>query len=360
MKSVTLRLTLITLLAFGLLGLSMKLNASHTTSTGESITLYNWGDYIDPDIIHQFEKEMNIQVIYETFDSNEGMKAKIEQGGTTYDIAIPSEYMIEMMKEDDLLLPIQHEKLPHLASIDSYFLDWSFDPHNEYSIPYFWGTVGIAYNPTLLDSDFTFESWDELWDERLENDIIIVDSAREVLGVGLNKNRDSLNETSPQKLKQSFQTMNELLPNVKAVIGDEVTQLMIHEEASVAITWSGQVVDMMEENERITFQIPKSGSNIWFDNIVIPKTAKNIDGAHAFIDFLLRPEIAAQNAEYVGYATPNKDALQHMDPEIVEDERFYPDEKDRQHLEVYRYLGRDNLAVYNEYFLRWKMNLMTH
>ncbi len=345
--------------AIGLLVVSIQMSTTKSASHS-SITLYNWGDYIDPDIIDQFEKETNIRVIYETFDSNEGMKAKIEQGGTTYDVAVPSEYMIEMMKELDLLLPIDHTKLPNLQHVDPYFLDWSFDPNNEYSIPYFWGTVGIAFNKDLIPEDLDFHSWDQLWDERLRQDIIVVDSAREVIGVGLNTNGRSLNETNHADVHEAFQKMNELLPNVKAVIGDEVTQLMIHGEAAAAITWSGQVVDMLDENESIDFQVPESGSNIWFDNIVIPKTAKNIEGAHTFINFLLRPDIAAMNAEYVGYATPNKSALDLIDPHIAHDERFYPNEKAREHLEVYRFLGHDNIAMYNEYFLRWKINLMTH
>ncbi|MHC8516254.1 ABC transporter substrate-binding protein [Sporosarcina sp. ITBMC105] len=321
-----------------------------------TITVYNWGEYIDPELLKQFEQETGYKVIYETFDSNEGMMAKIEQGGTAYDISVPSEYMVEMMVEKDLLLPIDYSKIPNIQHIDSYFLNLPFDPGNTYSIPYFWGTVGIAFNPTLLEGQ-TFESWDNLWDPSLKQRVILVDGARETVGMGLNSLGYSLNSTNPAELRQAVDKLKTLKSNVKAVIGDEVTQLMINNEAAISLTWSGQAADMMYENEDIDYIVPEEGSNLWFDNIVIPRTSKNIEGAHAFINFMLDPEVAAQNADYVGYSTPNQTALDLMDPEVVLDERFYPDEETRSELEVYKNLGLELLGIYNELFLEFKMDL---
>ncbi|MBF4501767.1 ABC transporter substrate-binding protein [Savagea sp. SN6] len=346
----------ILIVGFMMLGIVWKLEQGSASGTTDSITVYNWGDYIDPDVLKQFEQETGIKVIYETFDSNEGMMGKIEQGGTNYDITAPSEYMIEMMMEKDLLLPLDHSLLPNLKNIDPYFLDLPFDPANRYSIPYFWGSLGIAFNPTLLEGQ-TFESWDNLWDPSLKQRVILVDSAREVVGMGLNSLHYSLNSTDPDEIQEAMDKLALLTPNVKAVIGDEVTQLMVNEEAAVALTWSGQAADMMNSNENIDYIVPEEGSNLWFDNFVIPRTAKNIEGAHAFLNFLLRPDIAAQNTDYVGYTTPNEAALELMDPEVVEDERYYPDEEMREHLEVYRNLGLKNLGIYNEYFLEFKMGL---
>ena len=149
----------------------------------------------------------------------------------------------------------------------------------------------------------------------------------------------------------------ELVPNVKAIIGDEITPLMINNEATVALTWSGQAADMMWENEELTFAVPKEGSNLWFDNMVIPKTSQNIEGAHAFINFMLDAENGAQNADYVGYSTPNTAAWALMDEEVISDERFYPSEELRARLEVYENLGLEWLGKYNEHFLEFKMNL---
>lgn len=355
MKSLIQSAILILLVSGILLFINAELSEGSKSGKG-TITVYNWGEYIDPELIKQFEEESGIKVIYETFDSNEGMMSKIEQGGTAYDISVPSEYMIEMMKEKNLLLPIDYSKIPNIKHIDPYFLDLAFDPSNEYSVPYFWGTVGIAFNPTLLEGQ-TFESWDDLWDPSLKQRVILVDSARETIGMGLNSLGYSLNSTDLNELRKATDKLKTLSPNVKAVIGDEVTQLMINNEAAVSLTWSGQAADMMYENEEIDYVVPEEGSNLWFDNIVIPKTAKNIDGAHAFINFMLDPEVAAQNADYVGYSTPNLTALDLMDPEVVEDERFYPDEETRSHLEVYKNLGLELLGVYNELFLEFKMDM---
>ncbi|ARK25631.1 spermidine/putrescine ABC transporter substrate-binding protein [Sporosarcina sp. P37] len=339
-----------------LLFINYRLEHKAGSAGKDTITVYNWGEYIDPDLLKEFEEKEGIKVIYETFDSNEGMMGKIEQGGTSYDVTVPSEYAVQMMEEKDLLIPLDFSKIPNIQHIDPYFMDLPFDPDNQYSIPYFWGTVGIAYNPSLLEGQ-TFESWDSLWDASLRQKLILVDSAREVIGVSLNSLGYSLNSTSLQELKEAADKLETMGPNVKAVIGDEVTQLMINNEASVALTWSGQAADMISENDEIDYIVPEEGSNLWFDNIVIPKTATNIEGAYKFINFMLDPEVAAQNAEYVGYSTPNISALSFMDEEITSDERFYPDEQARENLEVYENLGLETLGVYNELFLKFKMGL---
>lgn len=325
--------------------------------SNDTITVYNWGEYIDPELVDRFEEETGMKVIYETFDSNEAMMTKIEQGGTSYDVAMPSEYAIEKMKENDLLIPIDLSKIPNLKHIDPYFLDLPFDPGNQYSIPYFWGTVGIAYNPTLLEEGQTFESWEDLWDPSLKGQVIIVDSAREVIGMGLNSLGYSLNSTDERELNEAFNKLTTLTPNVKAIIGDEIVEMMRNEEASIALTWSGQAADMMWINEDITYSVPEEGSNLWFDNMIIPSTAANVEGAHKFINFMLDPEVAAQNADYVGYSTPNKSAIELMDPEVTTDERFYPTEEMRDRLEVYKNLGPEMLGVYNELFLNFKMEM---
>ncbi|PZX08122.1 spermidine/putrescine-binding protein [Psychrobacillus insolitus] len=356
MKEITRSVIAIILVCIALFFVNDYLNKSSGNASNDAVTIYNWGEYIDPELLTQFEEESGYRVVYETFDSNEAMMTKIEQGGTSYDIAVPSEYAIETMKENDLLLPIDHSKIPNLTNVDPYFLDLSFDPKNKYSVPYFWGTVGIVYNPALLDGQ-TFESWEALWDLSLKGQILLVDGSREVIGMGLNSLGYSLNSTDENELQEALDKLNKLTPNVKAIIGDEVTQLMVNEEAAVALTWSGQAADMMWENEELDFSIPQEGSNLWFDNMVIPKTAANVEGAHAFINFMLGAEVAAQNADYVGYSTPNVAAIDLMDEEVTSDERFYPSEELRDNLEVYNNLGLEMLGVYNELFLEFKMGM---
>lgn len=331
-----------------------RLNASQGYSGGNTLTVYNWGDYVDPAVIDEFEKETGITVVYETFDSNEAMMTKIQQGGTSYDVAVPSEYTIEKMKEEDLLLPIDHSKIPNLKNIDSRFMDLPFDPENKYSVPYFWGTVGIVYNTKQIDG-IEFDSWEDLWDPSLKNKIALIDGAREIVGMGLNSLHYSLNDTDPEHLQEAYDKLVSLKPNVRALLGDENKLLMASGEVSIGITWSGDASEIMAENEDLDYVVPEEGSNLWFDNMVIPKTAKNIDAAHEFINFMLDPKVAAQNTEYVSYSTPNKEALQYMPEEMVNDERFYPPPELTDRLEVYENLGKENLARYNELFLKFKM-----
>jgi spermidine/putrescine transport system substrate-binding protein len=346
------------LIMCGLIGYAVvTLNAAGSGGGAGTITVYNWGEYIDPELLDRFTEETGIQVIYETFDSNEAMLTKIQQGGTVYDVAVPSEYTIEIMKEQDLLLPLDHSKLPNLANIDPYFLDMPFDPGNVYSVPYFWGTVGIVYNPNMIEEHLTFDTWQDLWDPSLKDKVFLVDGVREVIGMALNSIGESLNAKDDALLDRAMERLMDLVPNVKAVIGDEITPLMVNNEAAVALTFSGQAADMMSENEELEYNVPQEGSNLWFDNFVIPKTARNIDGAHAFINFMLDAEVSAQNTEYVGYSTPNAAAMELLDEEIVSDERFYPPEEVRARLEVYENLGTEWLGKYSEHFLKFKMAL---
>ncbi|GAA3011830.1 ABC transporter substrate-binding protein [Tetragenococcus solitarius] len=318
------------------------------------VNIYNWGDYIDPTLIDQFEKESGYNVNYDTFDSNEAMFTKIEQGGTAYDIAIPSEYMIQKMISQNLVLPLDKAKIKGLDNINPQFLDQSFDPGNRYSVPYFWGTLGIAYNDKMVEEG-TITSWEDLWNPGLKNNVMLIDGAREVMGLGLNSLGYSLNSKDNTQLQEATSKLRKLTPNVKAIVADEIKMYMENEESAVAVTFSGEAADMMVENEHIHYVIPEEGSNLWFDNLVIPKTAQNKKGAYAFINFMLKPEHAAQNAEYIGYSTPNKAAMKLLPKKVTEDKQFYPSDKQLSRLEVYQDLGPKYLGIYNDLFLELKM-----
>ena len=257
------------------------------------------------------------------------------------------------MAEEDLLIALDHAKIEGLENIDPRFLDLPFDEGNKYSIPYFWGTLGIIYNDKMVTEEVT--SWSDLWDPGYANSLLLIDGAREVMGLGLQSEGYSLNETDPIILGEIAEKLKGITPNVKAIVADEIKMYMIQEEAAIAVTFSGEASEMLWENENLHYVIPEEGSNLWFDNIVIPKTAKNIEGAYAFINFMLEPENAAINAEYVGYATPNQNAIELMDPEITSDEQFYPSDEIMDKLEVYENLGAKTLGTYNDLFLEVKM-----
>jgi len=354
MKQLVRLFALVLIVSIGLMVWARYLNESEGYSGDNTLTVYNWGDYIDPELLEEFEAATGITVIYQTFDSNEAMMTKISQGGVTFDVAVPSEYAVDRMKEDGLLLPLDHGKLPNMRHLDARFMGLSFDPDNAYSVPYFWGTVGIVYHPELVETPPV--RWNDLWEPGYRNDILLLDGAREIIGMGLNSLGYSLNDTNEEHLQEAKAKLESLTPNVKAIVGDEIKMLMAREEAAAAVVWSGDAAEIMAENEALDYVVPEEGSNVWFDTMVIPKTASNIEGAHRFIDFMLDPEIAARNAEYVGYSTPNADALKLLPEEIRGDERFYPSEELTAKLEVYANLGRQMLSRYNDLFLEFKMH----
>ena len=282
------------------------------------------------------------------------MMTKIKQGGTAYDLTIPSEYMIQKMVKQDMLIPLDHSKIKGLENIDSRFLNIPFDPKNKFSIPYFWGTLGIIYNDEFV-KEGQIKHWDDLWNPSLKNNVMLIDGAREVMGLALNSDGHSLNSKNDKQLDNASKKLDGLSSNVKAIVADEIKMYMINGESAAAVTFSGEAASMLEENEHLHYVIPEEGSNLWFDNFVIPKTAKNIDGAYDFINFMLKPDVAAQNAEYIGYSTPNKKALKILPKEITSDPQFYPSDKIIEHLEVYEDLGQTYLERYNDLFLKFKM-----
>lgn len=341
----------VTLVLFGVSVYMQKTTSS--TSQSDKLVIYNWGDYIDPDLITKFTDETGIEVQYETFDSNESMYTKIKQGGTTYDVAVPSDYMIDKMRKENLLIKLDKSRITGLENIGDKFLGLSFDENNDYSVPYFWGTLGIVYNDTMVEN--APEHWSDLWNSEYANNIMLVDGAREVMGVGLEALGYSLNTKSLSELNAASQKLDDLTPNIKAIVGDEMKGYMINGDAAIGVTFSGEASEMLDSNKHLHYVLPSEGSNLWFDNLVIPKTAKHIDEAYAFINFMLRPENAAKNAEYIGYSTPNDAAKELLPDDVKNDQAFYPSEETIENLEVYDNLGQKWLGIYNDLYLQFKM-----
>ncbi|MDN5965588.1 MAG: ABC transporter substrate-binding protein, partial [Lactococcus sp.] len=233
-------------------GLSVKLSADKGSSgINNQLTIYNWGDYIDEALLRQFEKETGYKVNYVTFDSNEAMYTKIKQGGTTYDIAIPSEYMIDKMKSEKLLYPLDYSKIKGLKNIDPKFLDQPFDRENKYSVPYFWGTLGIVYNDKLVKTPPAH--WKDLWSSDYKDNLMLIDGAREIIGMGLNEQGSSLNSKDMGQLNQAYDRLKDLTPNIKAVVADEIKQYMINNEAAAAVTFSGEASEMVSQNKDLHY-----------------------------------------------------------------------------------------------------------
>ncbi|MEJ6348247.1 ABC transporter substrate-binding protein [Holzapfeliella sp. He02] len=321
---------------------------------GKVLNLYNWGDYIDPELLSKFEEETGYQVVYETFDSNESMYTKIKQGSNHYDLTIPSDYMVEKMKKDDLIQTIDKSKLDFLNQMDANIMGLSYDSQNDYSIPYFYGTLGIVYNDQYVKGE-NLKSFNDLWRPDYRQSMMLVDSARDIMGLSLISQGHSLNTTDSSQLNQAKEKLDKLAPNVKAIVADEMKMYMIQNEAAIGVTWSGEAAEMLKNNEHLHYVIPKEGSNLWVDNFVIPKSAQHLDAAYAFMNFMMKPENAARNSVYLGYSTPNILAKQELEKTQDPVLSFYPTADQMKHLEVFKDLGQDVVQTYNDLFLEFKM-----
>jgi len=315
-------------------GLTLTLLSGCAKDDGQVVlNVYNWGDYIDEDILDTFESETGIKVNYETFATNEEMYTKIKRGGTNYDIAIPSDYMIEKMITEDMLEPINLDKIPNYANIDDQFKNLAFDPDNAYSVPYFWGTVGIIYNTNIIKEEI--DSWDVLWDEKYKDQFTMIDSQRDSIMVALKKLGYSMNTRSLDELNAAKEALIEQKPLVLAYAGDNVKDMLISEEAAMAVVWSGEASTVIQAYDYFKYALPKEGSNKWFDNVVIPKGSEHVDAAHQFIDFLCRGDIGYLNADYVGYATCNTETMKLLDPALMGTTYAYPDKALLENFEVF-------------------------
>jgi spermidine/putrescine-binding protein len=316
------------------------------------LNVFNWGEYIDPELITKFEQETGIKINYELFDTNESMMAKLETGGTDYDVIFPSDYVIEEMISKGMLLKIDFNNVPNFKYIDERFKNLGYDPNNEYSIPYFWGTLGIIYNTDLVDEPVT--SWDILWDEKYSGQILMLKSMRDTVGVALKKLGYSVNSTNPKEIEEAKNLLLQQKSLVNGYYVDEIVDMMINGDAAIALNWSGAAMDIYWQGvENINYAVPREGSNLWFDCMVIPKTSKHKEEAEMFINFLLDPDNAYQNTTFVGYSTPNKAALEMMrddSPEVVEMEAYLPSDDVLDRCEVFVNVG-DAKALYEQAWL---------
>ncbi|HIR69643.1 MAG TPA: spermidine/putrescine ABC transporter substrate-binding protein [Candidatus Pelethousia gallinarum] len=319
----------------------------------DSNTLYvlNWGDYIDEALLTQFEEETGIQVNYTTMATNEEMMVKLEEADCIYDVCFPSDYIIERLIQKDLLHELNKDNIPNFQYIDERFLDLDFDPENKYSVPYMWGTVGILYNTTMVQEPVT--SWDILWDETYADQILMYDSIRDTIGVALMKLGYSINTRNEADIQAAEEALIAQKPIVQAYLGDPIKDRLISGGAAMGIVYSGDAMWCMYENPDLAYAVPETGSNLWFDNIIIPKTSDNTEAAEAFINFLCDPEVAAQNAEYIGYSTPNAAALEILGEEYINDPTYNPPQELLDKCEIFHDLG-DFITVYNDAWNRIK------
>ena len=322
--------------------------------TKQKLYIFNWGDYIAPEIIDLFEAEYpQYEVVYDMFDTNETMYQKLVSTNTPYDVLVPSDYMIARLIQENYLLEIDTTKLENYSNLEEHLKYTDFDPNGRYSVPYLWGTLGIVYNTDLVTEPV--DSWDILWDEQYKGKILMLDSVRDSMAAALIKLGYSLNTEDPEAIAAARDLLIKQKPLVAQYGVDDIKDPMMNGNYALCLHYSGDALYMMMEGEaNLEYAIPKEGSNIWIDSMVIPKTSKNYEGAMAFIDFMCRKDIAFLNTDYNAYSTPlRKDIIQELvdeellDGEMAENHVYNPSAEETKNTEAYVHLDHA-LQDYND------------
>ena len=336
-----------------LLVASLLLLTAGSALATERVYVYNWTEYIPAAVLQQFTAETGIEVVYSTFDSNEAMYARLKRiakGG--YDVVVPSTYYVSKMGREGMLQPIDHSKLTGFANLNPSLLDKPYDPGNTFSVPYMWGSTGIAVNARAIDPQ-TITGWQSLWDAKWRGKLLLHDDVREVFHLALKIKGYSSNATDPQQIEEAYQLLTELMPNVLVFNSDAPRLSYLAGEVNLGMIWNGEAYMAQQENADIQYVYPKEGAVFWVDSFVIPKTARNAEMAHKFIDFLLRPEIAKVCVEANGYATPNQAALALLADDLRTNPFVFPDAATLANGEFLTDVGAAT-ALYQGYWQRLK------
>ena len=313
----------------------------------EVVNVFNWEDYIDESVLQDFEAETGIHVNYMRFTTNEDMLVQVEANPGAFDVCFPSDYIVERLLAEDMLAEIDYSNIPNMSYILDNLKDPSYDAGNAHSVPYMWGTTGIVYNTTKVSAPI--DSWGALWDAQYAGEVIMLDSIRNTMGIALKYLGYSMNSDDIGALEAAKDLLIKQKTDgtVKAYQVDETKDKMVAGEAALAVMWSGDAQYAIDLNPDLAYAIPKEGSNVWVDCMVIPKDAKNKENAEKFIDFLCRPDIAQKNCEAIWYSSPNTGAIELMGTDYTDNRVMNPDEADVANCEYFNDIDEAFLAVYN-------------
>lgn len=314
------------------------------------VNVYNWGEYIDEELLDQFTEQTGIKVNYTTFSDNESLYSVLSSGSANYDVVIPSDYMVSRLISEDMLEELNFDNIPNYQYIDEEYTHLEFDPESRYSVAYTWGTVGIIYNATVLD--YVPDSWSVLWDEALKNQILMFDNSRDAIGIALKYLGYSQNSTDEAQITQAVDLLIQQRPLVQSYVMDQIFDKLEAGEAAVGPYYAGDAITMIEENPDLAFVLPKEGTNLFVDAMCIPKGAENKDNAEAFINFMCDPEVMAQNIEYIGYSSPSTAAKELLSEELADSPIAYPDDALLANTDTFINLPQDTLDLYDSEWIR--------
>ena len=325
---------------------------SNSQGSSDKLYIYTWAGYTDQDLLDRFAQETGIRVVADVFDSNESMLARLQAGGGgAYSIIYPSEYMVQQMIELDLLSQLDFTRITGTERLFTRFQNPDYDPGNRHSLPVSWGTTGLLYNSKKLQQ--APEDWSYLWEnkQKLSRRMTLLNDIREVMGATLRMLGYSYNSTDRQQLQEAYEKLIVLKPNVASFTSDAWRPQILSGDLLLAMCYSADANEVMGENEDLQYVVPKSGSSIWMDTLAIPKTAPNLEGAYAWMNFMLQPDVAAQICERLSFATPNKEAFNQLPPEIQNNQSLFPPESALELCEGVAPVG-DFSDVYDRYWTK--------
>ena len=312
------------------------------------VNVYNWSDYIDPAIVEEFTKETGIKVTYDVFDSNEILETKLLAGGSGYDVVVPTGHFLARQIEAGVFQKLDKSKLPNIANMWDVVSDRTtkYDPGNEYSINYMWGTTGIGYNTKKVSDALGIEvidSWDVFFDpaklaKLADCGVYVLDSPTDILPTAMRYLGLDPESTSPEDLAKAEELMTKIRPFIRKFHSSEYINALANGDICLAVGWSGDIFQARDrateadQGVAIAYAVPKEGAEMWFDQLAIPADAKHVDEAHAFLNYIMKPEVAAKASNYIFYANGNKASQQFIDKEILDDPAIFPDEATLQKL----------------------------
>jgi spermidine/putrescine transport system substrate-binding protein len=319
------------------------------------VNVYAFGEEIPDAVISQFEKETGIKVNYSSYETNEVMYSKLRASKNPgYDIVEPSSYYVDRMRHQNMLEKLDKSKLPEYKNLDPTFLNISYDPHSDYSIPFVWGITGIFMNNNYFPAS-EVKKWSDLYNKKYFNQLMILDDPREAFSMALLMLNYSINDTNPAHINQAYQKLRALMPNIRLFNTDAVSSILIDEDAPLGTAWNGDLARARTENANLNFVYPAEGFEIWVDNFAILKSAPHRENAYAFLNFLMRPEIAKQVSMEISYATANLAAKNLMPDNVKNDPVLYPSADVLKHGEFEVDIGDATYALLEKYWEQLKM-----
>lgn len=321
--------------------------------SSEQISFLNYGENIDKETLKEFEKKYGIKVNVETFDDMETMYQKISKGGVKYDVILVSDALMPRMIKKGLIQELNKDNIPNISQMDKDYLNLQIDPGNKYSVPYMFGTVGLIYNKDVVKEKV--DSWDILWDEKYKDKVFMFDTYRDTMGAALKKLGYSLNSKNPKEIKEAKELLIKQRETVNPIYGvDNGTAMIPAGESDINMIWSGEGLNLQDENPNLVYVVPKEGANFWIDSLCIPKNAENVEGAEKFINFVSDKESALRIADEIGYTTPNKEARLAQPDNVKNNPNAYMPKEIMDRCEIYEDFPMDVKKIYDNAWINIK------